>query len=138
MVIEKITVEIIFGVCVLIVIDSRHMLIMNGRLDMLKRCPRCGETKDPSHYYYSSYTTNNLYTYCKPCCKERDREKSAKRAVTSATVIRQSKVCGICKLEKPISQFGRNKNRADRHHSYCKPCWVIYVTKQQKKARNLL
>jgi hypothetical protein len=101
---------------------------------MFKRCPRCGETKDATHYYYAANTINHLYAYCKPCCKERDREKSAKRAVTPATVIRQSKVCGICKLDKPISQFGRNKNRADRHHSYCKPCWVIYVTKQQKKA----
>lgn len=107
---------------------------MNGRLDMHKKCPRCGEVKEASHYYYSSHTINHLYVYCKPCCKERDREKSARRAVTPATVIRDSKVCGICAEQKPISQFGYNKNRADRHHSYCKPCWVIYVTKQQKKA----
>lgn len=105
---------------------------------MYKRCPRCKETKDASHYYYSSNTLSNLYVYCKPCCKLRDQEKSAVRAVTPPTIIRKSKVCGICKQEKPISQFGKNKNRADRHHSYCKPCWVIYVTKQQKKAKRLL
>ena len=105
----------------------------NGELTMVKRCPRCRVTKDASEYYYSSYTINNLYAYCKPCCKERDREKSARRAVTPPTIIRESKVCGLCKQEKPVSQFGYNKNRADRLHSYCKPCWVVYVQRQQRK-----
>lgn len=105
---------------------------------MNKRCPRCKVVKEAKDYYYYARTANHLYTYCKPCCKERDREKSAKRALTPATIIRQSKVCNMCKQEKPISQFGKNTNRADRHHSYCKPCWVIYVTKAQKKKRDML
>lgn len=100
---------------------------------MNKRCPRCGETKDASHYYYAAYTINNLYAYCKPCCKERDREKSKKRHVSPPTIVRESKVCGLCNQEKPVSQFGYNRNRADRLHSYCKPCWVVYVQRQQRK-----
>lgn len=105
---------------------------------MHKRCPRCTEVKDATHYYYAAYTKNNLYAYCKSCCKERDREKSAKRAVTPPTIIRESKICGLCNQEKPVSQFGYNRNRADRLHPYCKPCWVVYVTKAQKKAKRLL
>ena len=110
---------------------------MNGRPDMNKRCPRCGVTKDASHYYYAAYTINNLYAYCKPCCKERDREKSKKRHVSPPTIVRESKVCGLCNQEKPVSQFSYNRNRADRLHTYCRPCWVIYVQKAQKK-RNML
>lgn len=105
-----------------------------GREYMNKRCPRCGEVKDATHYYYAAHTINHLYAYCKPCCKERDREKSAKRHKSPPTVVRQSKVCGLCKQEKPVSQFGYNRNRADRLHSYCKPCWVIYVQRQQRKS----
>lgn len=101
---------------------------------MHKKCPRCQVVKEAKDYYYSSHTVSNLYVYCKPCCKEREREKSARRAITPPTIIRDSKVCNICAEKKPISQFGRNKNRADRHHSYCKPCWVLYVTKAQKRA----
>jgi hypothetical protein len=119
--------------CVQIVTDLKHMRIKTGAAIMLKRCPRCGETKDASNYYYAAYTINNLYAYCKPCCKDRDREKSARRHKSPPTIVRESKVCGLCNQEKPVSQFGYNRNRADRLHSYCKPCWVIYVQKAQKK-----
>jgi len=100
---------------------------------MNKRCPRCGVTKDASHYYYAANTVNHLYAYCKPCCKELDREKSKRRHASPPTIVRESKVCGLCNQEKPVSQFGYNRNRADRLHTYCKPCWVIYVIKAQKK-----
>ena len=133
MVISATTKKKTFKHFVAIVTDLRHTPIMNGKLVMLKRCPRCGETKDASNYYYAAYTINNLYAYCKPCCKERDREKSARRHKSPPTIVRQSKVCGLCNQEKPVSQFGYNRNRADRLHSYCKPCWVIYVQKAQKK-----
>jgi hypothetical protein len=85
------------------------MPIMNGKLVMLKRCPKCRETKDASHYYYTAYTINHLYAYCKPCCKERDREKSKRRHTSPPTIVRESKVCGLCNQEKPVSQFGYNR-----------------------------
>lgn len=35
---------------------------------------------------------------------------------------RDSKRCNNCKLEKPISSFGKNKSRKDGHSQFCKDC----------------
>ena len=32
------------------------------------------------------------------------------------------KICSICKLEKPLDEFGGNKNGKGGKGSYCKPC----------------
>jgi 5-methylcytosine-specific restriction endonuclease McrA len=34
------------------------------------------------------------------------------------------KVCRKCAAEKPLSDFHRDKNRADGHYCYCKPCTI--------------
>lgn len=50
----------------------------------------------------------------------------------TATAILASKVCSVCKDEKPASEFHRNKASADGLCSRCKPCNCAHV----KKARD--
>ena len=33
-----------------------------------------------------------------------------------------TKTCPACKEAKPLSEYGRNKTRADGLGTYCKPC----------------
>lgn len=34
----------------------------------------------------------------------------------------RAKTCPVCKQEKPVTAFGRNKQALDGLHYYCKPC----------------
>ncbi len=104
----------------------------------MKRCPRCRQVKDLNEYYPSKHQSGGIDPYCKPCCSERAREKREMRKDQPAKVILTSKVCLMCNTEKPVSQFGKNTQRRDKYHSYCKPCWLDYVKRAQRKAKNLL
>lgn len=41
---------------------------------------------------------------------------------TTAVVIKQNKVCTVCKVDKPLSAYYKNRTRTDGHHSECKDC----------------
>ena len=45
----------------------------------------------------------------------------------------ESKVCSICGIEKPLSEFALNKTRKDGHASDCKSC-----RKKYKETKNRL
>lgn len=40
-----------------------------------------------------------------------------------------NKVCGKCKIDKPISEFPKNKGLSDGYHNYCKSCKNKYHKK---------
>ena len=104
-------------------------------MQMQRRCSRCKVFKDGTEFYYSLKYT---YYYCKSCYKVLNRQNIERRMENPPTIVRTHKVCVMCKEDKPISQYGVNNQRADKRHSYCKPCWIIYVKKAQKKRQNLL
>lgn len=109
--------------------------MMNGVINMNKTCPRCKETKDASAYGHSSRTKSGLYVYCRLCTQQMDKIKRERRKASPPSIVRESKTCRLCNSIKPIGQFVKSNNTPDKHLSYCKPCWVVYVTKQQKKAK---
>ena len=37
-------------------------------------------------------------------------------------LLKVSKVCACCKIEKPLSKFGKNARNKDGHDYYCKDC----------------
>ena len=37
-------------------------------------------------------------------------------------LLKASKVCSCCKIEKPLSEFGKNARNKDGHDYYCKDC----------------
>lgn len=45
-----------------------------------------------------------------------------------------TKVCKLCKEEKLITEFHRDKNSKDRRFIYCKKCRSSYVNKEKKAA----
>lgn len=43
------------------------------------------------------------------------------------------KTCKICKTEKPVTQFYKNKNSKDRLTYECKSCWLLETKKYRDK-----
>lgn len=41
---------------------------------------------------------------------------------TNLTHLKASKVCTCCKIEKPLSEFGKRTANKDGHNIYCKSC----------------
>lgn len=41
---------------------------------------------------------------------------------TNFSHLKASKVCACCKIEKPLSEFGKNARNKDGHDYYCKDC----------------
>jgi hypothetical protein len=37
-------------------------------------------------------------------------------------LLKASKVCSCCKIEKPLSEFGKNRSTKDGHSIYCRDC----------------
>lgn len=100
---------------------------------MQKKCPRCKELKDYKDFYPSKLTKSGIYSCCKKCQNQRDKEQREKRKAEGPTKILTSKQCFKCKDIKPVSQFPIKRDASDGYVSYCKACWNLYVKAAQKK-----
>ena len=47
-----------------------------------------------------------------------------------------NKTCFKCKIEKPITEFNRDKNKKSGLNTYCKKCGRIYIAEGLYKLRN--
>jgi len=45
----------------------------------------------------------------------------------------QTKKCGKCSTEKPVTEFVKNKYQADGYHWECKACVKVYQTANREK-----
>ena len=99
-----------------------------------KRCPKCKETKELDYFHYSSIYKYNRQTYCKICMNLFDKLKREKYRANGPTIIRKNKICITCKIDKPLSEYPKSKDKPDGTMGYCKPCWVKYVKARQSKS----
>lgn len=99
-----------------------------------KRCPRCKETKSLNDYHHSRHTYNGRQVYCKICNNAADKIKRENYKKNGPTIIRNNKICPMCKTNKAIDDFPKSKSMPDGHINYCKPCWVKYVTARKNKS----
>jgi len=49
-----------------------------------------------------------------------------------------SKACTTCKIEKPLSEYSRNKKHKDGHNYICKSCFADYQREYHKKNYDIL
>jgi hypothetical protein len=50
----------------------------------------------------------------------------------------ESRICTTCKIEKPISEYHRNKTQSCGYNYVCKPCRADYQREYHKKNHNKL
>ena len=51
----------------------------------MKKCACCGELKPVSEFHKCKASKDGLYSYCKPCSKEKSRETKARNRQANAT-----------------------------------------------------
>ena len=94
----------------------------------------CFNDKPVTEFSFSKQ--QGFISYCKPCQSAYYKAYNASRKEAQPKDIPQSKSCRDCRLEKPISQFGKKSMSLDKHNIYCKPCWRDRTKKAIRKMRN--
>lgn len=88
-----------------------------------KRCSKCGIEKPRTTKYFhrQSYYLDGFSYYCKACWRE---IRGSKRRYENpyAGVKAGNKRCNVCREEKPLSQFHRNKRTPDGIARDCIDC----------------
>jgi len=100
----------------------------------MKKCSSCFQEKLLSEFYDATRKSGKQ-SMCIECYKGYLKAWREARKALPLSVEVQSKICNDCRLEKPISQFGKRSISLDKKNDYCKPCWVIRTKKAQVKAR---
>jgi hypothetical protein len=98
-----------------------------------KTCKSCSETKLVSEFHNLSKSPDKKNPYCKICQNAIVFKNEEKYILYGPTHFPDKKACSSCKDIKPISQFPKNKRRRDGYHSFCKPCWRVYVIKAKRR-----
>lgn len=90
-----------------------------GKLKNFKRCSICGEIKPFSEFTLDKKTADGFDRRCKDCRKIQNKKFVEK---TANKIERQYKTCVECGEQKLISQFHKDKTKADGHRNKCMAC----------------
>src|ERR1700731_4133835 len=98
----------------------------------VKPCAKCGETKPITEFGPNKHTASGLASYCKTCMaaeararratpegKKAHYEANLRSAAKSAT--EGHKICPKCQIEKPFSDYPKNKYGHHGIATYCLP-----------------
>lgn len=101
---------------------------------VVKKCPKCGRTKDLSEFHRESRARDGRQTNCKECANttlklwQRKNRLPARRAFRTET----EKQCSRCGRWKPFDQFNKNRAEKDGHQSMCRVCQRAYEKARKK------
>lgn len=100
---------------------------------MLK-CSQCFQEKALSEFYDAGTSRGKQYM-CIPCYKEYFKVWIEEKKAKPQTEFPQSKICLDCKVEKPISQFGKRSSNKDKKNIYCIPCARLRTYRSLKRVK---
>jgi 5-methylcytosine-specific restriction endonuclease McrA len=98
-------------------------------------CTHCHETKPLTDFYTNVGSGGRIIPHrqCKACEWEiLKARRAAKRPPKPEPVVRTEKPCSVCKVVKPLSEFGKDKHMKDGLLCACKACRWAYD--KQKRA----
>lgn len=109
-----------------------------GDMSSAKICSKCDEEKPRSEFYKSSTTRDGVSSWCKSCDTSARRQRclANKLKNTNSVDVTGVKVCSMCKLEKPKSEFYKNAVTRDGLMHRCKSC-ASASYKQRRLANKL-
>lgn len=93
-----------------------------------KRCTHCKTILPIEDFANDKRRKNSKASHCKVCHRKRyiDYCKRTKTAECTKTAERtktaETKICKKCGIEKPLSEFTKNKNMKDGRLNTCKEC----------------
>jgi hypothetical protein len=96
----------------------------------MKVCKKCNQLLYLENYNKNKSKKDGLDIYCKSCVIEKSKKY---RTLKSKIVLssQNNKICTICTLEKPKSEFCKMKSQSDGLNYWCKSC-----TKEKTKSRD--
>ena len=96
----------------------------SNKIPFTKICSMCKKEKLSSEFSYCSRNFDRLNIYCKSCCKEHfttNRQQYAEQYKINLPE-NYTKVCNICKIIKPASDFYKSSYNLDGLQYTCKEC----------------
>ncbi len=97
-----------------------------------KRCGRCRVLKLVTEYPPCKAGKDGLYSYCRPCHKEYQKERHPNRKELDEKKARRVglkkqrlKTCTSCKTIHPYKDFYSDPRHTDGLQSICKDCWNV-------------
>lgn len=93
---------------------------------MLKRCYKCGDTKDLELFSKDSSRPDGRSNRCKEC------RKKVKANPRTEFTIKSEKICVKCDNPKPIAEFRKNSRSSDGRNARCKLCQSDDETAKQR------
>jgi len=91
--------------------------------ELTKKCTKCNIEKSLTQFGKSKRTKDLLQNHCKECKNNQCKQNKSKRE-PNEIALEGHKVCGTCKIEKKVTDFGENKWCSLGRHSQCKACAV--------------
>lgn len=108
-----------------------------------KECPKCNEVKPLAAYGNNKHAASGLSSYCKPCMatvartfraspegQQRHRESNQRwvDSLPGKTRLAEGfKVCPKCEIEKPFTDYPKNKRTKHGIGSRCSACTIAEV-----------
>ena len=107
----------------------------SNKIPSTKICSMCKKEKLSSEFSYCSRNFDRLNIYCKDCCKERfttNRQQYAEQHKIDLPE-NYTKICNICRIAKPASDFYKSSYNLDGLQYTCKEC----EKREERKIYNL-
>ena len=125
--------------------EERKYLFNIGK----KKCSKCKKIKDINNFSAIKSNIDGLQRTCKCCCKEyrykysgKENQKKIKNKIDKRNYLFSIgiKECSVCKKDKKIFEFSKNKSHIFGLYSQCKKCVKInknldYFRKYEKNRR---
>jgi hypothetical protein len=95
-----------------------------------KKCTKCKEVKGRSEFHKCKRAKGGLATDCKACHKLYAVDSAIRNKLfydENKDSLPETKTCGICKEEKDLSAFSKNKSNKDGLGYTCKACHKSYM-----------
>jgi bacterioferritin-associated ferredoxin len=99
-----------------------------------KECSLCGKTKDRDCFVEDKSSSSGLSSDCKKCRNEKKKQYrvNQKNKFKKNGVVINTKICCVCNIEKPSSEFYIKKSESDHLRSECKECSTKLFAKNRE------
>lgn len=98
----------------------------------MKPCIICKEIKPLSEFYLQKGMKDGHLNKCKQCCIEQYHYRKEHNIHKITRPVKPTKKCYVCMVEKPLSEFYKQKGMVDGRLNKCIECCNNYSDNQRK------
>jgi hypothetical protein len=102
-----------------------RLIFSKGESAEVKRCPDCDQGKPLTDFDLGAHSSVGRHPYCRVCRRRPEkawRQANRQRYLSRAAVGEGTKVCRLCRAEKPLTSFYGRVGTRDGRFSACREC----------------